>query len=127
MLSIPTPLLQRRLECRLEMRSIKKQAHKHAAKRPCDGNGHDPGDDEQTDTLPVNGFPGAIAEANTDGGTGDAHRRGHGQRLLGKDEDGNGGAHLHGAAARGRMVGDFVAHDFHNVVAISDEADGDGG
>lgn len=32
-----------------------------------------------------------------------------------KDEHGDGGAHFHGTAARRGVVGDFVAHDFHDV------------
>lgn len=32
-----------------------------------------------------------------------------------KDEHGDGGAHFHGTATRRGVVGDFVAHDFHDV------------
>ena len=94
-----------------EVRGVEEDAHEDAAEGAGDGDGHDPGDQEEGDTLEVDGLEGAVAEAYADGGAGDAHGGGHGEGVLGEDQDGDGGAHLHGAAAAGRVVGDLVAHD----------------
>lgn len=93
------------------MRGIEDQAHEDTANGSRNGDGHDPGEAEEGDSLPVDGLVGAVAEADADGGAGDAHGGGDGELVLGEEEDGDGGAHFHGGAAGGGVVGDFVAHD----------------
>jgi hypothetical protein len=56
-----------------KVRCVENNAHGDTANGTGDGNGHDPGEDEQADSLPVDGFDGAVAEADADGGAGDAH------------------------------------------------------
>jgi hypothetical protein len=94
-----------------EVRRIEEQPHQHTAESSSDRDRHNPCGDEQADTLPVNGTPGAVAKADADSSTSDAHGCRDGQGELREDEDGDGRAHFHGAAAGGRVVGDFVAHD----------------
>lgn len=79
------------------MRRVEEQTHEHTADGAGDGDSHDPGEDEKADTLEVDSLEGAVAETDADRGTGDAHGRRHGQRILREDEDGDGGAHFHGA------------------------------
>lgn len=109
-----------------KVRSVEQNAHQAATNETGNGNGHEPRENQEEDTLPVDGLESAVAQTDTDGGTGDAHGGGDGKRVLGEDEDGNGSAQLHGGTTAGRVVGDLVAHDLHDVVAISDEADADG-
>ncbi|KAK6833440.1 hypothetical protein PG987_008134 [Apiospora arundinis] len=90
-----------------------------------DGDGHDPRQHEQTDSLPVDGLDGAVAETDTDGGTGDAHRRRHRQRVLREDENGDGGTHFHGAASAGGVEVWDVELTLHDVVTIGAETDRD--
>jgi hypothetical protein len=97
-----------------EVRCVEEEAHEHTAESAGNGDGHDPGGDEQADTLPVDGLVGAVAETNADGGTGNAHGRRYGKGVLREDEDGDGRSHLHAAAARRRVVGDLVTHDYEN-------------
>lgn len=94
------------------MRRVEEETHEDAAQRAGDGDGGNPGDDEQADTLEVDGLERAVAEADTDGGAGDAHGCGHGKRELREDQDGDGGAHLHRAATAGGVVCDLVTHDY---------------
>jgi hypothetical protein len=95
-----------------EVGSVEEQSHRYTTKSSSDGNGHDPSRHEQADTLPVDSLVGSIAEADADGGAGDAHGGRDGEGELREDEDGDGGAHFHAAAARGRVVGDLVTHDY---------------
>lgn len=97
------------------MRSVEGQAHEAASDQAGNGNGHDPGEHEETDTLPVDSLEGTVAQTDADGGTSDAHGGRDGERVLGEDEDGDGGAHLHGGATRRRVVGDLVAHDWKEL------------
>lgn len=53
---------------------------------------HDPGEEQESHTLPVDGFESSVAETDTDCGTGDAHRCGDGKFVLREDEDGDGSA-----------------------------------
>ena len=99
------------------MGGVEEDAHNDAAERSGNGDRGDPRDDEQRDPLPVDGLEGAVAEANADGGARDAHRGRDGERELREDEHGDGGAHLHGAATTGGVVGDLVAHDCWNMLA----------
>jgi len=109
------------------VRSVKEQAHNDTSKSTGDWNSHDPGEDEETDSLPVDGLEGTVAETNTNCGSSDTHRCGDWEGILGEDEDGNSGTHLHGATSRWGMVCDLVTHDLHDVVTIGDKAKGDGG
>jgi hypothetical protein len=109
------------------VRSVEDNAHSKTTNGAGDGNGHDPGEDKETNTLPVDSLDGTVAETDTDGGTGDAHGRRDGERVLREDEDGERGTHLHGATTRRRVVGDLIAHDLHDVVAIGDQTKRQGG
>lgn len=82
-----------------EVRCVDEETHEHTAKSTCDRNRHDPGSDEQANTLPVDSLVGAVAETDADGGTGDAHRGRDGEGELREDQDGDRGAHFHAAAA----------------------------
>jgi len=93
------------------MRSVDSQAHETATNQPGNRNRHDPRKEQQTNSLPVDGLEGTVAETNTHRGARDAHGRRHGQGVLRKDENGDGGAQLHGRATAGRVVREFVAHD----------------
>lgn len=53
---------------------------------------HDPGEEQESHTLPVDGFESPVAETDTDCGTGDAHGCGDGKFVLREDEDGDGSA-----------------------------------
>nr|POF07166.1 hypothetical protein CFP56_31790 [Quercus suber] len=90
----PNPIL-----LRVEVRGVEEDAHEHAAEGAGDGDGHDPGESQKPDTLEVDGFEGAVAQPDADGGAGDAHGGRDGQGVLGEDEHRDGGAHLHGAPA----------------------------
>jgi hypothetical protein len=80
------------------VRGVEEQTHEDTAEGAGDGDGHDPGQGEEADSLEVDGLEGAVAEADADGGARDAHGRRHGEGVLGEDEDGDGGAHFHGAS-----------------------------
>ena len=92
--------------------SVEGETHESSTDETGNGDGHDPGEEQETHTLPVDGLEGTVAQANTDSGTGDAHGSGHWQLVLGEDEDGDGGAHLHGRTTGRGVVGDLVAHDY---------------
>lgn len=93
------------------MRSIQDQSHETSGKGTSDGNGHNPRNQQETDTLPVDSLESAVAESNTDSSTGDTHGRRNGQGKLGEDQNSDGSAHFHGRATGRRVVGDFVTHD----------------
>ena len=94
-----------------EVRGVEGKADQAATDETGDGDGHDPGEDEEADSLPVDGAESAVAETDTDGGTSDAHGSRDGERVLGEEEDSDSGTHLHRAATRRRVVGKLVAHD----------------
>jgi hypothetical protein len=101
-----------------KMRRIQKQRHRDSAQSSSNRNSHDPSRHEQADTLPIDGLVGSVAEANTHRGAGDAHGGRDGEGELREDEDGDGGAHFHAAAARGGVVGDFVAHNCKGLLLV---------
>ena len=107
------------------MRSVEDDAHGETTDSTGDRNSHDPGEDEETNSLPVDGLDGSIAETDANSGTSDAHGGRDGERVLRKDQDGKSSAHLHGATSTGGVVGDLVTHDLHDVVAIGGQAEGD--
>lgn len=94
------------------VRRIKDQTHQTATKGTGNGDGHDPGKEQETDTLEVDCLQATVAQTDADGGTGDTHGCGDGERVLGEDEDGDGGAEFHGGATAGGVVGDLVTHDY---------------
>lgn len=77
------------------MRCIQEQARKDTTNRPCNRNRHEPGEHEQAHSLPVHSPESAVAETDTDGGTGDAHGGGDGERVLAEDVHGDGSANFH--------------------------------
>ena len=78
------------------MRSIKSQGHEASADETGNGNSHDPGEEQEAESLPVDGLEGTVAETNTNSCAGDAHGSRDGESILREDEDGDGGTHLHG-------------------------------
>lgn len=92
--------------------SVEGETHESSTDETGNGDGHDPGEEEEANSLPVDGPQGAVAETDTDGGTGDAHGGGDGELVLGEDEDGDGGAEFHGGTTGGGVVGQLVAHNW---------------
>ena len=102
----------------LEVRSIEEETHENSAEGTGDWDGHDPGEEKETDSLEVDSLQGTVAETDTNSGTSDTHRGGDWEGVLREDEDGDSGAHLHrGTSARG-VVGDLVPHDYAHIVSI---------
>ena len=93
------------------MRGVEGETHEASTDETGDGDGHDPGEDEEENSLPVDGLEAAVAETDTDGGTGDTHGGRDGELVLGEDEDSDGSTHLHGGTTRRRVVGDLVTHN----------------
>ena len=101
----------------LEVRGIKHQTHQYTPKRSSNRNSSNPRKKQEANSLEINSLQRAIAETDTDGGAGDAHGCRDGKGELREDEDGDSGAHFHGAASAGGVVSDFVAHDCSNKSA----------
>jgi hypothetical protein len=80
-----------------EVRGVEDDGHGETTDGTSNGNGHDPGEDEETNTLPVDGLDGSVAKADTDGRTSDTHGGGDGKGVLREDQDGESGTHLHRA------------------------------
>lgn len=99
----------------LVARSIEEQSHEDTTDEAGDGDSHNPREEQQADTLPVDSLEGSVAETDSDSRASDAHGSGHWQLVLGEDEDGDGGTHLHGGTTGGRVVGDLVAHDCRGI------------
>lgn len=78
------------------MRRINDETHQTPTNGASNGNGHDPGEEQEANTLEVDCPQITIAQTDTDGGTSDTHGCGDGQGELGEDEDGDGGTHFHG-------------------------------
>jgi hypothetical protein len=78
-----------------EVRGVENDSHGETTNGTGDGDGHDPGEGEETNSLPVNSFDGSVAETDTDGGTGNTHGGRHGEGVLREDQDGESGTHLH--------------------------------
>jgi hypothetical protein len=79
------------------VRSVEDDSHGDTTDGTGDGDGHDPGEDKQTNTLPVNSLDGTVAETDTNSSTSDAHGGGNGERVLREDQDGKSSTHLHRA------------------------------
>jgi len=67
------PQLHQLSRLSLKMRRIQNQGSQHAANRPRNRDRHDPGEDQETHSLPVDSLEGAVAEADADGGACYAH------------------------------------------------------
>lgn len=105
---------------------VKGKSHKTTTNQTRDGDSHNPREEQETNTLPVNSLEGAVAKTDTDSGTSDAHGCGDGELVLGEDEGGDGGAHFHGRTTGWGVVGELVTHDLHDVVSVCDETNTDG-
>ena len=101
------------------MRRIDEQSHQDSTQRARDGNRHDPRQQQQPDSLEVDGLERAIAQSHADGSARDAHGGRHRQRVLREDEHRDGGSHFHRTTATRRVVGDLVAHDYISLVHIT--------
>jgi hypothetical protein len=95
----------------LPLGRVEGERHQATTDQASNGDGHDPGEEQQTDTLPVDGLEGAVAETDAHGCAGDAHGGGHRQLVLREDEDGDGCAELHGGSTGRRVVGELVTHN----------------
>lgn len=104
-------------EHRLPMRRVQRQTHQTPTDQTGNRHGHDPGEEKEADTLPVDSLEGTVAQTDTDGGAGDAHGGRHGQGVLREDEDGDGGAQFHGRTTAGGVVGELVTHDCNGLLA----------
>ena len=100
------------------MRRINEQSHQATTDGSGNGDSHDPSQEQEANTLEVDGLEGTIAQTDTDGRASDAHGCGDGQGVLGEHEDGDGGAEFHRGATAGGVVGDFVTHDCKVNVSI---------
>jgi hypothetical protein len=96
---------------RLKVRSIEEETHGNSTNETGNGDSHDPREEQEANSLPVNSPEGTIAKTNANSGTGDTHGSRDGKLILGEDEDGDGSTHLHGGTTRWRVIGDLVAHD----------------
>lgn len=95
----------------LKVRGVKGKSHKTSTDETGDGDGHDPRENEEEDSLPVDSLDAAVAKTDTDGGTGDTHGGRDRELVLREDKDGNGSTHLHGRTTAGGVVGDLVTHN----------------
>jgi hypothetical protein len=93
------------------VRSIKEQTHQASTESTGDRDSHDPGKQQETNTLEVNSLEGSVAETDTDGGTGDTHRGRDREGVLREYKDGKGSTHLHGGTTAGGVIGDLVTHN----------------
>jgi hypothetical protein len=93
------------------VRRVEDDTHQQSTQETGNRDGHDPGESQETNSVEVDRLEGPVTETDTDGGAGDAHRRGDGERVLREDEDGQSGTHLHRRSPAGRVVGDLVAHN----------------
>jgi hypothetical protein len=83
------------------VRSVEDDSHGETTNSTGDGDGHDPGEDKETNSLPVDSLDGTVAETDTNGGTSDTHGGRDGQGVLREDQDGKSGTHLHRATCSG--------------------------
>jgi hypothetical protein len=80
----------------LEVWSIEEQAHKYSTESTGNGDSGNPRKDKEANSLEINGFNGAIAETDADGGASNAHGSGDGEGILREEKDCDGGTHFHG-------------------------------
>lgn len=87
------------------MGGVKGNSHDDTSESSGNGDGHEPAEAQESNTLPVDCPVVAVAETDANSRTSDTHRRGDRERVLGEDEDGNGGAKFHGATCTAMLVG----------------------
>ena len=105
-------------EALLEVRSIEEETHENSTEGTGDWDGHDPGEEKETDSLEVYSLQSTVAETDTNGGTGDAHGGGDWEGELREDEDGDSGTHLHRGTSAWGVVCDLVTHDYSHIISI---------
>jgi hypothetical protein len=98
--------------------SIKEQTHQTSTDSTSDRNSHDPGKQQETNTLEVNGLERSVAETDTDSGTSDTHRGRDREGVLREHKDSDGSTHFHGGTTAGGVIGDLVTHDCLWLLAI---------
>ena len=108
------------------MRRVQRKTHKTTTNQTRDGDSHDPGEEQQAHTLPIDSLVCTVAQSDADCGASDAHGGRDRQLVLGENEDGNRGTHLHGRPTRRRVVGELVTHDLHDVVSVCYETKANG-
>ena len=106
-----TKTSERTKHSHLKVRSVEGKTHQAATNETSNWDSHDPREEQKSHSLPVDGLEGSIAETDTDSRTSDTHGCRDWELVLREDEDGDGGAHLHGGTTGWGVVGDFVAHD----------------
>jgi hypothetical protein len=77
------------------VRRVEDDTHQQSTQETGNRDGHDPSESQETNSVEVDRLEGPVTETDTDGSTGDAHRRGDGKRVLREDEDSQSGTHLH--------------------------------
>ena len=56
-----------------KVRGIEDQAHDATTNKTSDRDGHDPGENQESNTLPIDSPEGAVAQTDAHSGAGDAH------------------------------------------------------
>ena len=79
-----------------------------------------PGREDPRNAPPVHRLHVAVADAHSRSRADDALRRGDRERELRREHDGDRGAELHAEAARGRVQGEAVAEDAHDLGEASE-------
>ena len=74
-----------------------------------------PGREDPRNAPPVHRLHVAVADAHSRNRADDALRRGDRERKLRSEDDGDGGAEFHAEAARGRVEGEAVAENAHDL------------
>ena len=97
------------------MRRVKDDSSQASRGSSDDGNGQDPPHHDPSESSPVERLQVAVAERDSEGRTGDAHGRRDGEGVLGSEEDGDGGSELHRESSRGRVQGESVSEDSHEI------------
>lgn len=83
------------------MRRVESHDHQDPRHQSRDWQGQQPAGEDKGNLSPVNSTQAEIHQRHTNSRTGKALRRGHGQTEPTRQQDGDGGAQLHGEATRG--------------------------
>lgn len=67
---------------RPEMRSVEQDAHEDTGKCAGNWNSHNPGENKETNSLPVDSLESTVAKTDTNSGSGDTHGSGDWKRVL---------------------------------------------
>ena len=94
------------------MRGVEDETHEDTAEGTSNGDGHDPGKQQEANSLEVDCLDSSVAKTDANGGASNAHGSGDRERVLREEKDGDSGAHLHRATSAGRVVGDLVTHNY---------------